>query len=299
MVEFPERISFAETLELYGDRKPSAIEQPEVEKLEFDRSNVQQRMNEAAAAALQKYRELGKESEGIILNEPDRWKKRMPIEAVVVDEDVPLTFFILKSFSRDGGVDGEETERIAFNLVKGRIEGDSRDALYAQWQSSLKGGNFIGTCELVDQGTLFNLKDRETEPKFRGQGFASMLLAASESFIQQAATDSQENHTSYVDAAQLDVISWLYNKGYRPQEAQDEERLAEVLNPDESLSLGMKYYVFKDVPEDDRVLKTEHGEKPNKAAAYRIRFVKEIPPELSPTVTDLQVNIRKAVSDEI
>lgn len=299
MAEFPDKISIAGVLDLYEGRKPSAIMQPAIEKLDFNKNDVRKKMNDLAGGILKKYKNIIKESEGIILDRPDVWKKLVPIEAVVIDEAVPLTLFVMKSFFREGDT-GEETVRISFNLVKGKLEADNQEALFEQWRSNIQGGNLVSTLEYIDKGTLFDLKDRMTDPKFRGQGFAGMLLEASESFIRQNATDLQKNNTSYVDVAQLDAVSWLYNKGYRPQTSFDEQRLAEVLDGDEKIVIGDKYYIYKDIPEDERVIKLPDGrEIPNKKVALRIKLAKEIPPGKSETITDIQQKTSEAVRENV
>jgi hypothetical protein len=250
-------------------------------------------MNEITQKILSSYLAVTRDSEGIIMDRPEVWKKRVPILAEVVDDTIPLTLFAMKTFSIDGHSQ-EEAEIISFDLVRGRVEGDKPDDLYNAWKSSFSGGNHISGLEFVDKGNLFDLVDRETNAKFRGQGFGSMILEASEGFIQESVNEKQKAATAYVDAAQLDVICWLYNRGYRPQTEQDAQRLSEVLAGDGSITIGEKYYVFKDIPEESRVIRFPDGFVVD---AYRIKFVKEIVPEMSSDVIDVQGETRDLIEE--
>ncbi len=288
MVEFPEKINFGETLSLYKGRKPEPKEQPDIEKLDFDRKAVQTKMDEMTSKVLTSYRAVDRDSEGTIVDRPEVWKKRVPILAEVVDDTIPLTLFAMKTFSLDRDSE-QEAETISFDLVRGRVESDKSDDLYKVWKSSFSAGNHISGLEFVDKGDLFDLADRETNMKFRGQGFGSMVLKASEGFIHESATEKQKAATAYADAAQLDVICWLYNSGYCPQTDEDTRRLGDVLAGDSGITIGEKSYIFKDVPEESRVIQLpDGGTVPNRHNAYRIKFIKEIPPKTSPDVADVQ-----------
>lgn len=294
-MEFPEKINFSELLTLYEGRKPNAPKQPDVEKLNFDRKAVQSKMDEMTHKVLGAYRAVNRDSEGTVVDRPEVWKKRVPISAEIVDDAIPLTLFAMKTFSNDRH-SGQEAETISFDLVKGRVEGNTPADLYKAWGASLSDGTHISHLEFADKGDMFDLVDRETDPKFRGQGFANMLLKASENFIQESATEKQKAATSYADAAQLDVICWLYNNGYRPQTDKDAQRLSEVLAGDSDIMIGEKNYIFKDVPEESRIIRLPDGRAvPNRHNAYRIKFVKEIPPKISSSVTDVQGKTSSAI----
>lgn len=295
MLEFPQKISFGDTLSLYEGRRPEPQKQPDIEKLDFDRAVVQSKMNEMTQKVLSSYWAAGRDSEGVVVDRPEVWKKRVPILAEIVDDTIPLTLFAMKTFSLDRH-SRQEAETIGFDLLRGRVEGDTPDDLYRAWKSSFSGGNHVSGLEFVDKGDLFDLVDRETNLKFRGQGFGSMVLEASEGFIQRSATENQKTTTAYADAAQLDVICWLYNSGYRPQTDEDAQRFNEVLAGDDSIVIGEKYYIFKNVPEGSRVMRLPDGSVvPNSHNAYRIKFVKEIPPKISSNVTDAQDKTRDLV----
>lgn len=297
MVEFPEKISFGNTLALYEGRKPDTPKQPDVEKLNFDRKALQDRMDEVTHGILRAYRAANRDSEGTVVDRPEVWKKRVPISAEIVDDTIPLTLFAMKTFSYDRHL-GQEAETISFDLAKGRAGGNTPDDLYKAWKSSFASGNHISGLEFVDKGDLFDLVDRETDSKFRGQGFANILLKASENFIQESATEKQKAATSYADAAQLDVICWLYNSGYRPQTDQDAQRLSEVLAGDSGIMIGENNYIFKDVPEESRIIRLPDGRAvPNRHNAYRIKFLKEIPPKPSSSVTDVQGKTRSDIEN--
>ncbi len=294
-MELPEKINFGDTLSLYEGRKPEPKKLPDIEELNFDKAAVQSKMNEIAQKVLSSYRAVGRDSEGTILDRPDVWKKLVPIEAKVIDEAIPLTFYIMKSFFREGDK-GEESVRISFNLVKGKLESDNQKDLFEQWRSNIREGNLISTMEFIDNGTLFDCKDRMTDAKFRKQGFGSMILKASEGFMQASATDKQEVVTVFADAAQIDVICWLYNKGYRPQTDEDAKRLNEVLAGDNSIVIGENNYIFKNVPEESRIKRLSDGRTiPDRHNAYRIKFVKEIQPQQGSSISDIQSETQKLI----
>lgn len=295
MVELPAKIIFNEVLALYEGRRPNTVKPPKAEKLNFDKNAIQGKMDEMTHRILQAHHSISSDSKSVIIDDPEVKKKHVPILAEIVDDSIPLTFIAVKTFSHDKYF-GLQYVTISFCLVKGRVEGDSPDALSAAWQSSLASDDKISSLEFADNGNLFNLIDRETNIKFREQGFGSMLLKTAEKFIQDNATDQQKPSISFADTAQLDVICWLYNNGYRPQTPEDALRLSEVLAGDKGITIGENYYIFNYTPEQDRIVKLPDGRTvPASRNAYRIKFVKEIPPKAASSVTLEQGKTRDAI----
>jgi len=293
-MEFPKKISLNGTLTLFEGRKPDNPNQPDVEKVIFDGNSLQINMNTVAEKLADLYDEISMESEGTVVDRPDVWKKRVPIAAQVVDESVPLTLFTMKTYTNEKHV--KEIETISFDLAKTRVSENNADALYKAWRTSLSDGSHISHLEFVDNGDLFNLIDRETSQKFRGQGFANNLLNAAESFFRARATEKQKATTVFADTAQLDVICWLYNRGYRPQTDEDAKRLGEVLDGDSNIEIGENNYIFKNVSEESRIKRLPDGRViPDRHNAYRIRLVKEIPPGQAKSIS----NIRQETGDLI
>lgn len=251
MRELPEKINFDDVWNLYEGRRPTDVKQPEIEKLTFDREVVQVRMNRASCEIFKI--KMSESEQDVPYRTMAAWRE-------VIDDAIPLIFIAKK-----------EKEKLSFDIVKNQTK-----------------EGFVSGIEFVLDGDSFSLVDRFTKAKFRGQGFGSMLLRAYESYIQESATEKQEITYSVVDAAQLDVICWLYNNGYRPRNDEDAKRLSEILSGDNEIIIGDKNYFFKSVPKQDQ--EDFHN-------AYRIKFVKEFSPKVPTAIANLQEETRISVKD--
>ena len=298
MLEVTQKIYFDEVVKNF--QKEESIDEhiQFIDKIDYDKNEVQQNADLVTRGVFEKYKASNIESDGEIVDRGDVWKKHIPLVAEVIDEKVPLTLFVMKSFTKEND---NKSESVNFILIKGMLEGNNTKTIYKSWREARSAGNLIGNMEFVDNGNYYDLKDREVDPRFRKQGFASVLLDASESFVQESAVDKMEAETAFVDVAQLDVIVWLLNKGYKPQTQKDQERLELVLNGDKSLELGDKYYVFRNVPAEDKVINLPSGRKiPNRHKAFRIKLVKEITPDLERSKqnlkTDTKLEINKIIN---
>jgi|GEM_PF-6824297 len=256
MFEFPEKINFDDVWNLYEGRRPTNKKQVEIEKLNVDKQGAQEKMRAVARKSLR----------------PDECR------ATVVSEEAPLVFFM----SQDMRITDFDLKRI--QVKSGDTDNPS---------NTKANGELVSGLRLVDKGDMFDMVDRWTPEKFRGQGFTNMVLQAAESFMQARATERQKTVTSYVNVAQLNAIRWLYNNGYRPKTDEDAQRLNEVLTGDSEIVIGEvngeKDYIFKNVPSESR--DDFHN-------AYRINLVKEIQPKVSPSIESLQTGTRTLI-DEI
>ncbi len=244
MRELPERINFDDVWSLYEGRRPADVKPPEIETLNVDRQNVQEKMNAIGQKSLK----------------PDECRGN------IVCRETPLAFFI-----------SQDIRITDFDLKKVQVRNIDDPS------SAKANGALVSGLRLVDKGDMFDMVDRWTSKKFRSQGFGNMVLQAAESFMQERATERQKTVTSHVNVAQLNVICWLHNNGYRPKTDEDAQRLSEVLAGDSGIVIGdvnqERDYIFKNIPSRDR------GDFHN---AYRISLVKEIHPKVSPSITGVQ-----------
>ncbi len=260
MLEFPERINFDDVWSLYEGRRPADAKQPEIEKLNVDKKSAQEKMNAIAQKSLRSDECRGS----------------------VVCEEAPLTFFVSQDFHCTD-----------FDLARGRVKSEDVDNPNRAKSALLGSKKLVSGLRLIDKGNMFDMVDRWTPEKFRGQGFGNMVLQAAESFMQERATERQKTVTSYANVAQLNAIRWLYNNGYRPQTDEDAQRLSEALAGDSEIVIGQineeKDYIFKNVPPEKR--DDFHN-------AYRISLVKEIHPKVSPSIAGVQ-EVTQALVDGV
>lgn len=253
MLELPEKINFDEVWSLYEGRRPMDVKPSKIEKLNVDKKGVQAKMNAIARKPLDP-------QEGVI---------------ETVDNEASLTFIVKQYLNRR-----------TFDLVMRRVKSGHEDMSAHAVGEAKTPGNRVCGLEFLDKGNMFDMVDRWTPGKFRRQGFANMVLQAAEGFMQERANDIQRTVISFADVAQLDVICWLYNQGYRPQNMLDAEHLSEVLSGLDGIEIGEGLYIFRDTP---KYL------QPDFHNAYRIKLVKEIQPKAAAKVVDVQAETQRAI----
>lgn len=284
------KINLQEVLGLYGTQEQKSsvpIEQLNIQ----DRGGVQATVKQATKEGLAFYDEIKSDTPSIeVKDKPEFTLKYYPVSSTVVDSSVPLSLFILKSYTIDKAT-GAEKEEVHFHLFKGAHQSLSPAAFIRVWKEGLENGSETGGMRFEVKNGVMDLTDRLVDERFRGQGIGSYILDAGEEFAQQKANQKQTKETVSAETAQLDVISWLYNKGYRPKTAQDRERLDKILNPDDSLCLGEKLFVFESsVPPAQRTWE-------NFKNSYRIRLEKPVEPQQSADLTTVLREVKTEVSD--
>ncbi len=163
--------------------------------------------------------------------------------------------------------------------------------MLASRRSQVSIEKIVGGMMFRVEGNVFELRDRQIFAEYRQQGFGSMALDCSEAYIQERSNETQEEQLIKVNVAQLDVICWLWNKGYRPVDEESSLGLEKVLEGDSKLRLGENLYIFDEkVPEKERTADHLGMQK-----ALRIQFEKKIAPKSSIKVQDIQ----KKTADQI
>ncbi|MGE3279026.1 MAG: hypothetical protein AB7J40_04540 [Candidatus Altimarinota bacterium] len=212
----------------------------------------------------------------------DEWngwrRSALVIGNQVLEDSIPLSLTIQKALSSHP--ERPSQHGLTVYLWKSNILARTP----SEWTQSFttQSENGIGGHMYNIVGNTFVLRDRQIYPHYRNQGFGNMVLQAAEDYIQLTADEIQEEQISTVGAAQIDVICWLWNRGYRPLSSEDENRLARVLNGDQSLCIGQKKYVFeKDIPPEERT-------QDNMEKAFRIHFEKRFRPRTSSSIRHQQ-----------
>lgn len=304
MEKIPEKIDFNEVYSLYEGRRDDADESVNIESIDIsDRTDLQNRMNQAAQEAVSSYQQIrGDNANGAIKDWPEVRVNSVPISARVVDDSIPLTLFVMKTFKHDK-ISNEHSETVMVQLIKGNLDGDNPKALYASWKAKLAEGSVIGGLDFANRGEVFDLRDREIYPKFRKQGFANMLLKTSEEFIHGMATQDQAARISQAgDVGQLDVLCWLWNQGYRPQTDEEMDLVQKIFSGDSSLCLSTLKepgggqtlslcVIDANTPEHERIRQNYHR------IAKRVNLVKKIEPGNSKGVADIGDGVRRRVEN--
>lgn len=302
MERIPEKIDFDEVYSLYEGRRDELRQSVDIELINIsDRKELQDRMNKVVQNAASLYQQIGEDSpDGVIKDWPELRINSVPVLTQVVDETIPLSLLVMKTFKHDKH-SNERSETVKVELVRGRLEGVNSKDIYNAWRAELSAGNVIGGMEFANRGEVFDLRDREVYAKFRNQGFASMLLKTSEEFICSAATDAQSPRIAQAgDVGQLDVLCWLWNKGYRPQTNEEMDLIQKIFSGDSSLRLttlnepggGQSLdlcVIDVNVPEQERTRQNYHR------IVKKVNLVKEIRPGDSKEVTVISVDVANKV----
>lgn len=305
-MEIPEKIDFEDVYALYAGRRDDVKEFANPEILQVaDRVGLQKRMTEIAQEAAISYQRIHENSpEGFVDDSPELKVNSVPILARVVDASIPLTMFVMKTFKHDK-YSGRHSKTVMVQLVKGFLDGDNPKALHSAWKAKYAEGNVIGGLDFADRGEVFDLRDREINPKFRRQGFANMLLETSEEFVRAMATEAQAPRIFQGgDVGQLDVLCWLWNKGYRPKkdgnEANSLELIQEIFSGDSSLCLatltepagGLDLCIIDaNTPTQERIRQNYHS------ITKKVDLVKEINPGDSKRVADISTYVTAQVKN--
>lgn len=302
MERIPEKIDFDEVYSLYEGRRDEPRQSVDIESVNIsDRKELQDRMNKVAQNAASLYQQIGEDSpDGVLKDWPELRINSVPVLAQVVDETIPLSLLVMKTFKHDKH-SNERSETVKVELVRGRLEGTNPKDVYNAWRAELSAGNVIGGMEFANRGEVFDLRDREVYAKFRNQGFASMLLKTSEEFIRSVATDAQSPRIAQAgDVGQLDVLCWLWNKGYRPQINEEMDLIQKIFSGDSSLQLttlnepggGQSLdlcIIDVNVPEHERTRQNYHR------IAKKVNLVREIKPGDSKEVAGISADVANKV----
>lgn len=298
MERIPEKIDFDELYSLYEGRRDEPRQSVEIESINiFDRKRLQDRMSKVVQNAASSYQQIGEDSpDGVLKDWSGLRINSVPVLAQVVDETIPLSLLVMKTFKYDK-YSNERFETVMFQLVRGRLDGTNPKDVYNDWKAALAAGNVIGGMDFADRGEVFDLRDREVYAKFRNQGFASMLLKTSEEFIRSVATDAQAPRVAKAgDVGQLDVLCWLWNRGYRPQTDEEMDLIQKIFSGDSSLRLttlnesggGQSLdlcIIDVNVPEHERTRQNYHR------IAKKVNLVREIKPDDSKEVAGISVDV--------
>jgi len=302
MESIPEKIDFNEVYSLYEGRRDEESQSVDVESINIlDRKGLQDRMNKVVQNATSLYQQIGEDSsDGVLKDWPELRINSVPVLAQVVDESIPLSLLVMKTFKHDKH-SNERSETVKVELVRGRLEGDKPKDLYNAWRAELSAGNVVGGMEFANRGEIFDLRDREVYAKFRKQGFASMLLNSSEEFIRGMATDAQSSRIAQAgDVGQLDALCWLWNKGYRPQTDEEMDLIQKIFSGDSSLQLttlnepggGQSLdlcIIDANTPEHERTRQNYHR------IARKVNLVREIKPGDSKEVADVSADVANKI----
>lgn len=132
-----------------------------------------------------------------------------PIMSEVVDDSIPLTIVAMKVFSVGGE---EKIDSLQIVLLKGSLPGDSPEDYYKTIQTRESNADFVGDMRTIETNEGFELAHREVNPKFRKQGFGNTMLSATESFVAEAAKDSQNEKELFIQincATAILILSFL------------------------------------------------------------------------------------------
>lgn len=189
-----------------------------------------------------------------------------------VDKATPLTLFSMKARIKEA--DAPEEERLFLDLIKGELPDGDTEALFkanqlrAQDQSREVGGMAIRIGE-----NDLEVIDRLVSPQYREQGIGRLLLDMVEAMAEKEADDVQTSQRIHAETAQLDVICWLWNQGYRPSTREDQVKLDAILCAAPDLRIGENLYVFPEtIPSSERLWS-------NFKSAFRLRLEKIVQPK--------------------
>lgn len=172
------------------------------------------------------------------------------------------TFLVQKAFSKDKHTQ-EETEDICFYIFDTNI------------LATVSAENYVAEVRLKKRNDSFELKHRFVTQKYRGKGLGKMIFDTATSFLKAYSTYKQADTKCFAEVFQLDVLCPLWNRGYRPKDKTEEEKVAKVLRGgDGELFLGEDNLIFdRSVPETERIVA-------NYQKAFHITLVKTFEPSI-------------------
>lgn len=179
-------------------------------------------------------------------------------EVILLSENVgvdkKLNFQVSKMFKRDSfGM--FKHEMLALQLFPTEENGDPKPEYVGAFAMSLfddidasdenKPKDLTQAREYLAKSKKgFKIRHREIDLRYRGQGFGTKLLSATEAFVQAYADDLQEDKFIVATTAQLDVIKFFLKHGYQVTE-KDRERLNEILEFLEADAKGETHPKFR------------------------------------------------------
>lgn len=279
----PDRLDLKHLVDLYPEGKGFDQHIPKVDLALSDFAEVQKKVSTLVEEGYERYRKCKIEDSGFVDHLSDgRWIKYIPLVVESVSDSRPFTFVLCKTFDNAGNVklignlaldEWDSSGNLEYNLLRVRV------SEVAQFHLSDKKGDWA-------------LDDRYVNPKYRGQKIGKLILDAAETFLQKAADERGET-VCEASCAQLDVICWLWNAGYRPATVADEERMEKVLSADSSLCLEDRLYIFKkNMPISQRYRDQQFV---NYNKAFRIKFVKKFEPKIA--TAEVQAKVKGVLGE--
>lgn len=300
MDQLPSNLDARSVLELYSERRSGKqAELPEIQDLNVqNRESIPSKLQSTAKSAIKADQEYNIVTDGEAQTNYGWDKRTLLLSAEVLDPSAPLSVTIERGVSRrekDGPEAEFGNEKLLVYLYRMNITGDTpHDRLQSRKDGNTR-ENIVGGMMYNVDDNIFDLRDRQILPEFRRQGLGSMALKCSEDYIQQVANNKQEEQTAIVDAAQVDVICWLWNSGYKPRTKEDFDNLHKVLEGNSQLCIGENLYVFnQSVPENERTADDEDMDK-----ALRIKFEKKFTPEAPEVLLVQQAKTAQQISKHV
>jgi|GEM_PF-2146072 len=263
--------NFDEVLGLYEGRVSTQEEDVGIEKLPVkDKKALASRVFESARRANVSFRAVKPEDTLLREVEPN-FIERKPVllSSELIEEDVPITLICEKVFKRD--LRSSEVPDNYFEMAL--LRGDYRPVPFSRVRDLITSevhDDLIADIVVKKVGNNFRIPHRLIGPKFRRQGFGSMMIGAIEEFIKKESEGSEKMPDLGMETSQLDVIFWLVNNGFVPDGEEEQDKLNRIINGDEELCIGERYNIFpKTVPEEARVHENFSGN-------FAVKFVKKI-----------------------
>lgn len=284
-MEIPEKLEVKDLLSLYEGRRFPNGEQPKLELLNIDQVNFEKRTREAAEKSFKNYLEMAN-VDGPVAFEREKYKRQnLLLACEVVDPTVPLTLVVLRVRGTNKET-GESWDGLTLDLYRDEINPlDSQPIEMEQ----LRGKRIVAYMHYGLSKNELEMRHREVWAAYRRQKIGDKMMQFAEAFQRQKANEVQTEQVVTAEVAQLDVICWYWNNGYRPRSKEDEEKLQRVLSGDQEFCLGENLYVFpKSIPEEKR-------NPLSMDSAIRIKFEKKIVPREGQELTDNKHDTRSAV----
>ena len=228
---------FEELLAVYGKEKADFPDDSELKDLKFShpRDEIQNSMNDAAASQYDAFMVGEEDGPATVLAQETDYscKKVLKLGEVVIDDSIPLVMTISKFFFKHKE-ENYKDECIDFSLERRGVSPPEE----------------IGMIRMKDCDGGFDVAHRDVLPEYRGKGLGTLLLNAGESFMETVVDKREKEQKLIAKVGQLDVLFWLWKRGYRPDSKKDEDMLLRVLNA-EGLMLYDRYFVFEDTVKDE------------------------------------------------
>ena len=252
-----------------------------------DKTTLSTKLNNSTQKAFEAFQSTNYEN-GHQANRDDEKliRRYKPLLDQRIDDGIPLSLFAMKSRMKEG--DLPEEEHFILSLHEGEIPQGTAQEMYASNQKAFE----IGGLTIRIRNNDFEIIDRFIFPEFRGQGIGSLLLKATETMAQKQATKTQSPQKIHAETAQLDVICWLWNQGYRPSTPNDQTQLEQILSGDSNLKIGENLYVFQ------KKTHTQECNTRNRKNAFRLRLEKTISPEIPTEISDQQATTQERLTQK-